>query len=416
VELHIDVENSPDMKIITRKRLRITKEMRLHRLFAHRLHLLTLIAIEHHALFAAVNPQTQCMILSRIPKCLLESCSTMGRIRIDPLLTWFRENMLVDMHLPFPTVTRNNTLDHFREPLVDAVQNGIGHHASITLLFASLLWALKVPIRLVAALSPIKLSFEGETVSKDDGDKSSKPQKNIKEYCVQEIPIYPIGLFLEIQRRNLSTNEVEWSPLCLKWRRIDVKLKDEGMNRGRSVHSNPRDAILETGTSQFSYVIAINHPPKSGPFGGIPSIHDISLKYASYGGRGGVVEDPKLRIPLDDPWWLRLFHSLESESMHSGLDSRLLQSNSDMQGVAESSLKAAFPSRLVDYKQHRLYALERHLKLNEIIHPKEPVLGRIKGELVFPRSNVRILKSKRAWLQQDGKQIKVHTVFAFSGH
>jgi xeroderma pigmentosum group C-complementing protein len=35
------------------------------------------------------------------------------------------------------------------------------------------------------------------------------------------------------------------------------------------------------------------------------------------------------------------------------------------------------------------YALEKHLKKYEIIHPKEPVIGIINGESIYPRHNVK---------------------------
>jgi len=39
------------------------------------------------------------------------------------------------------------------------------------------------------------------------------------------------------------------------------------------------------------------------------------------------------------------------------------------------------------------YALERHLKKYECIHPKLPILGYCRGEPVYPRSHVHVVGS-----------------------
>lgn len=51
------------------------------------------------------------------------------------------------------------------------------------------------------------------------------------------------------------------------------------------------------------------------------------------------------------------------------------------------------------------YALERHLKKFEVLHPKLPVLGHIRGEAIYPRSCVKQVRSKENWLKR-ARQIK----------
>jgi len=46
------------------------------------------------------------------------------------------------------------------------------------------------------------------------------------------------------------------------------------------------------------------------------------------------------------------------------------------------------------------YALERHLKKTEVLHPRLPVLGHIRGEAIYPRSCVKHVRSKENWLKR----------------
>lgn len=52
----------------------------------------------------------------------------------------------------------------------------------------------------------------------------------------------------------------------------------------------------------------------------------------------------------------------------------------------------------------RRYALEQHLKRDEVIHPKTEV-GKFRGEPVYPRSNVIPLKTAENWMRT-GRQLK----------
>ncbi|KAJ3340432.1 hypothetical protein HDU93_007039 [Gonapodya sp. JEL0774] len=70
---------------------------------------------------------------------------------------------------------------------------------------------------------------------------------------------------------------------------------------------------------------------------------------------------------------------------------------------------SAMPTRMDDFRRHPIYALERHLKQREIIYPRTPVLGHVRGEKVFPRTNVKTLRSKEGWWKEgrelaDGEQ------------
>jgi xeroderma pigmentosum group C-complementing protein len=91
----------------------------------------------------------------------------------------------------------------------------------------------------------------------------------------------------------------------------------------------------------------------------------------------------------------------------------------DAQEDAELTAKAAqegMPKNVADFRGHPLYALERHIRRNEVIHPKVES-GKInvgtamkpRFELVYRRQNVHVVKSADKWFRL-GREVKVGEV------
>ncbi|CAE6519970.1 unnamed protein product [Rhizoctonia solani] len=57
------------------------------------------------------------------------------------------------------------------------------------------------------------------------------------------------------------------------------------------------------------------------------------------------------------------------------------------------------PSSIAAFKDHPIYALERHLRRDEAIHPRTEI-AHFRGEPVFPRRNVLSLKPAEGWMRQ----------------
>jgi len=64
-----------------------------------------------------------------------------------------------------------------------------------------------------------------------------------------------------------------------------------------------------------------------------------------------------------------------------------------------------FPTSIGAYVNHPLFALEKHVKQYEILFSREPVLGYIRNEPIYPRSNVRPVSTEGHWVRE-GLQIK----------
>ncbi|KAJ0232629.1 DNA repair protein RAD4 [Hirschfeldia incana] len=77
--------------------------------------------------------------------------------------------------------------------------------------------------------------------------------------------------------------------------------------------------------------------------------------------------------------------------------------------LATRALTEPLPTNQQAYKSHELYAIEKWLHKNQILHPKGPVLGFCAGHSVYPRTCVQTLRTKESWLR-DGLQLKANEV------
>ncbi|MCL7022029.1 hypothetical protein MKW94_001710 [Papaver nudicaule] len=64
------------------------------------------------------------------------------------------------------------------------------------------------------------------------------------------------------------------------------------------------------------------------------------------------------------------------------------------------ALTEPLPTNQQAYRTHHLYALERWLTKNQILHPKGPILGYCSGHPVYPRNCVQTLHSEHRWLRE----------------
>ncbi|KAI9190214.1 hypothetical protein H9P43_001647 [Blastocladiella emersonii ATCC 22665] len=417
------------------KRRAITKADRLERLALHRAHLLALLATAHYGKWATESPLVHAVLASMLPESVLarsgvDASGPAQQVRLRPLIVWFRETFTADPWCAYPT--DSDVMDPERPSvpvgaLLDAAEARRGHHDTLTLLFAALLCHLRVPHRLAVGLAPVPLSFEGELrLPTEDGEASASgdgrvtPESTARPrevLAAKSSGRYPLSFVIE---RPTGDDPPQWVPLHLH----HVAASEAGGPRPYRVPPLPTAKSAATpplasfiagfGTRGPAYVVALVPPAGDGAIR-LHGLRDVSVRYLT-GGRK--VEDKKRRVPLDDAWWLRVCRSRDearaptpagaagAAPSTAGASSSASASLVEDQQLLEQLLKAPLPTRLGDYKDHRLYALERHLKRSEVIHPKTPVLGKIKGEPIYPRTNVHTVRSREAWLRNDGLAVK----------
>ncbi|KAL1213060.1 DNA repair protein RAD4 [Cardamine amara subsp. amara] len=113
----------------------------------------------------------------------------------------------------------------------------------------------------------------------------------------------------------------------------------------------------------------------------------------------------------DEDSALRNFNSLNPGSNRASSSSSsfgIRNALEDME-LATRALTEPLPTNQQAYKSHELYAIEKWLHKNQILHPKGPVLGFCAGHPVYPRTCVQTLKTKERWLP-DGLQLKANEV------
>ncbi|XP_010558600.1 PREDICTED: DNA repair protein RAD4 isoform X2 [Tarenaya hassleriana] len=113
---------------------------------------------------------------------------------------------------------------------------------------------------------------------------------------------------------------------------------------------------------------------------------------------GGSVNMEKEPLDANDP--IPVTNKASTSSSSIGIRSAL----EDME-LATRALTEPLPTNQQAYKNHELYAIEKWLRKNQILHPKGPILGYCSGHPVFPRTCVQTLRTKERWLRE-GLQVK----------
>lgn len=136
------------------------------------------------------------------------------------------------------------------------------------------------------------------------------------------------------------------------------------------------------------------------------SARDVTLRYA----QAYNAKTRKGRVEVTNggaEWWRKVLE-LYRGPYHFSRD--------QIEDALLASREAAepMPRNVLDFKDHPYYALERHLKRGEVIHPKREVgkvgVSRKEGvpilESVFRRGDVQVVKSADKWFRL-GREIKV---------
>ncbi|CAH0552006.1 unnamed protein product [Brassicogethes aeneus] len=142
--------------------------------------------------------------------------------------------------------------------------------------------------------------------------------------------------------------------------------------------------IFSRASHPISYVVAWNNNN---------NIRDISARYC----QNFNTVTRKLRI--DAKWWESSLKPFEG--------TKTVRDKEEDDEMERQQLEKPLPTVIGEYKNHPLYALERHLLKFEAIYPPEPpILGYVRKEPVFPRNCVYVLKSRDIWLKE-AKTVKM---------
>ncbi|KAI9598569.1 Rad4 beta-hairpin domain 3-domain-containing protein [Syncephalis fuscata] len=229
------------------------------------------------------------------------------------------------------------------------------------LLFSTLLYTLGHRVRLVVSFEPTSHTAVHSKSTKHPKKQSTLKQEHFAESS-NDLPAW-----CEV----LHPDKGQWISVDVLNSTID---KPDNME-----HKNP-----------LPYVTAFEYGNR---------IKDVSRRYASQWAAKTLKRRPhSAGLQSGRDWWAATLTPYQ-DRRPTDVDAR---ENAELL-VKEKSER--MPTTVGEFNNHPLYALERHLKKFEILYPREPIIGHIRGEPVYPRSCVQQLHTTETWLRE-GRQVK----------
>ncbi|OAV99968.1 hypothetical protein PTTG_01427 [Puccinia triticina 1-1 BBBD Race 1] len=204
--------------------------------------------------------------------------------------------------------------------------------------------------------------------------RKSRPPTKSRNWAKSPSPEPP-----EMSRTPVFWTEVYSKPMK-EWYCVDVtRKKMRCKNIMEPSRNNPQN--------KMSYVIAYEEDN---------FLRDVTARYAhSFG-----ATTMKARLPSkknEEDWFERAAAVLK-RPYKLGRD---IKEDTEIEKARGTE---AMPTTVTGFKNHPKYALERHLRREEVIYPKRPI-GTFRGDNVYPRSSVIVCKSTETYLRE-GKRVK----------
>ncbi|KAM0277718.1 hypothetical protein ACHAQH_005578 [Verticillium albo-atrum] len=293
-------------------------------------------------------------------------------------------------------------------------------------LFCALLRSVGVQARLIASLQPLSFTASGPTLPKPQVVKTTTSKAKAEEMqrfarAKQETPPSPA---VRSARRRLGHPDatayrvpampaapsvsrpvkihkpLRESPYPVYW----VEVLDVAHQKWQPVDLLVTDTLwkpakLEPPASDrdnnLSYVLA---------FESDGTAKDVTKRYA----KGYAAKTRKMRIETaaadGAQWWAK---ALKVFARRRPTDVDLIEA-SELEATAS---REPMPRNVADFKDHPIYALERHLRWNEVLRPNAQPAGTVSAgskaplETIYRRRDVRVARSRDKWYRL-GRDVK----------
>ncbi|KAF9971812.1 hypothetical protein BGZ73_005142 [Actinomortierella ambigua] len=403
----------------------ITKEERMIRVLLHQTHILCLIGngqirnrwINHEKLRATALSIVPDHIATSVQGPFVNAAKEVNTLQV--LALWWKDSFVVTgpgiqnkefldpevvgYDTVIPDVHEEDVIKR-RKDLQRRLLNRHGNSDVCSQLFTAICRALGLKARLIESLQPC--SFKISKAKEEGNEPSSSSQAGNKKRRKKNEPELEESDTTRGSRVVIPTPHrkhkrpptrvpanhkqadppVFWtevySTLAKKWICIDPV---RGIvNSPSKLHPSPQCT-----TNVLSYVVAYDEDGY---------LMDVTRRYTRQW--GSVTR--KLRVQPAGPsgydWWQHTLSLLRRPYATK-------EEEEEMAELLQSEVSEQIPTKIGDFNNHPLYALERHLKKFEVLHPKKPVLGHIRGEAIYPRSCVKHVRSKEQWLKR-AREIK----------
>ncbi|KAI8384523.1 uncharacterized protein BYT42DRAFT_562788 [Radiomyces spectabilis] len=333
---------------------------------------------------------------------------------IDTLLTAADNDISIE-NLQGLANTRNvgsETIKDTRD-FVEKLTKPSGTSDTSAELFIAILRALDFDVRLVASLQPIPYRVPAQR-SENERNKANnlmlKAAADDQKEALPE-PTEDLAFPFRSPRPRLDTPNAEETDTKLKlatarpptvWAEVYDTHNEKWIciDPVRGLFDQPK-AMEPSSTDRrniISYVLAFD-ADKDG-------CTDVTRRYSSRYSKAVKLRDRELTKREKEgglqQWSDMLLNKIQRRK-HGPREQR------EKQHLEAAETQEAMPTSIQGFNNHPVYALERHLKKFEVLHPKEPVLGHIKGEKIYPRSCVKPVHTAETWMKYgrvigDGEQ------------
>ncbi|KAH0492873.1 hypothetical protein TgHK011_007802 [Trichoderma gracile] len=298
-------------------------------------------------------------------------------------------------------------------------------------LYCALLRSVGVRARLVCSLQPLSCGSAGPTLPKTKA--TTKPKVSKAEHMMSQVAKYremaaaissTSGAGPSTARRRLghpnateykfeptaapsrprptfaSPKKIRESPYPIYW----VEILDVGHQKWQPTdpvvtHTFWKPRVFEPPITDkencLCYVVAFNEDDTA---------KDVTRRYA----KGYTAKTRRLRIEtaVDDgkKWWRKVMKMFQPAIIDD------LDQIEDIE-LASVEAREPMPKNVQDFKDHPVYALERHLRRHEVLAPGAVPSGTVSAgaraplEKVFRRKDVRIARSAEKWFRL-GREVK----------
>lgn len=430
-----------------RKRQPLTKEEKEHRIFIHRIHLLLLLAIVEKRNYWCNDLVVQEALRSLLP------AKTIKFLNPGPNLTQFgqteslkrglseaqelfREKFKIteigwrralwaedEADLKNYELPRNIDSCLSKKDFRRAARNLRGSRDVGAMLFCALLRAVGVEARLVCSLQPLSFVPGGPTLMKPR--KAHTPSKPVRpppapEATQPPTTVYPQPIRTRLGHPNATAYQVPeiTAPEVIEW--DSPRQRRAGAHIVESAFPVFWTEILDVGHQKWQPVDALVtgtqfkphrlEPPAADrdniltyvvAFEDDGAARDVTRRYAkAYTAktRRYRIDGPLVPSSMEGAkWWRKALKRYRPGGPPSDLD----QIEATELNAAEA--REPMPRNVADFKDHPIYALERHLRRHEILIPGATVVGTVgagsKGRLekIYRRKDVRLSKSVNNW-------------------
>ncbi|KAI7862802.1 hypothetical protein BDF14DRAFT_1850765 [Spinellus fusiger] len=275
-------------------------------------------------------------------------------------------------------------------------------------LFVAVLRALNYDARLVCSLQPMPYHIPAKRPNKKDPTTQEKRDTN----RVHSIDID----FRTTTNKDISPKE----DMQFSYRAPRVKSKPSVLNEWNTTRSKPPTVWCEVYTPHENRWICVD--PVRGIYDKPKSMEPIatdrqnmmSYVFALGGNRDGCIDVTRryssrmakvhrLRhrelTKREREGGFRPWSELLISALQPNTQSERKRQEEEEEELKLQKIKEPMPTSIQGFKNHSLYALERHLKKFQCLYPKEPIVGHIKGEPVYLRSSVKKVHTRDQWLR-----------------